>query len=104
MMAFCVEPTGSGHDKSPVPLRTNEALAADTLIASGLGKYKENRHSPVIHRSLKAAAGPESKATTCFPLCRGAFDPKSIGGGKFAGLNLGPPMIFGMRKKPLIPQ
>ena len=68
MMAFCVEPTGSGHDKSPVPLRTNEALAADTLIASGLGKYKENRHRPVIHRSLKAAAGPESKATTCFPL------------------------------------
>jgi len=68
MMAFCVEPTGSGHDKSPVPLRTNEALAADTSIASGLGKYKENRHRPVIHRSLKAAAGPESKATTCFPL------------------------------------
>ena len=98
-MVFCVEPMGSGHDA----LRTNEALAADTSIASGLGKYKENRHRPVIHRSLKAAAGPESKATTCFPLRR-TFDPKSIGGGKFAGLNLGPPMIFGMRKKPLIPQ
>ena len=68
MMAFCVELTGSGHDKFPVPLRTNEALAADTSIASGLGKYKENRHRAVIRRSLKAAAGPESKATTCFPL------------------------------------
>ena len=69
MMAFCVEPTGSGHDKFPVPLRTNEALAADTSIASGLGKeHKENWLCAVIRRSLKAAAGPESKATTCFPL------------------------------------
>jgi hypothetical protein len=68
MMAFCVKPTGSGHNKSPVPLCTNEALAADTLIASGLGKYKENRHRAVIHCSLKVAAGPKSKATTCFPL------------------------------------
>ncbi len=76
MMAFCVEPTGSGHDKSPVLLRTHEALAADTSIPSGLGKYKENRHRAVIRRSLKAAAGPESKATTCFPLRMRDFQSK----------------------------
>ena len=55
MMAFCVEPTGSGHDKSPVPLRTNEALAADTSIASGLGKYKENRHRAVFLKGGRRA-------------------------------------------------
>ena len=102
MMAFCVEPMGSGHDKSPVPLRTNKALAANTSIASGLGKYKENRHRAVIRRSLKAAAGPESKATTCFPLRMRDFRSKIHW--EFAGLNLGPPMFFGMRKKQLIPQ
>jgi hypothetical protein len=92
MMAFCVEPMGSEHDKFSVPLRTNEALAADTSIASGLGKYKENRHRAVICCSLKAAAGPESKATTCFPLRMRDFRSKIYS------------YDFGVQKKQLIPQ
>jgi hypothetical protein len=72
-----VESTGSGHNKSPILLHTYEVLAADTLIASGLGKYEENRHCVVIHHSSKAATRPEIKATTCFLFAGGTFTHKN---------------------------
>jgi hypothetical protein len=77
MMAFCVELTGSGHNKSPILLHTYEVLAADTLIASGLGKYKKNRHCVVLHHSSKAGTRPESKTTLCFLFARGTFALKN---------------------------
>jgi hypothetical protein len=76
MMAFCVESTGSGHNKSPILIHTYEVLAANTLISSGLEKYKENLHCVVIHHSSKAATRPESKATTCFLFAGGTFTLK----------------------------
>ena len=67
MMEFCISQR-VGYDKNYLRLHYHEALASDTLIASGLLGIEKERTSIVLHKSLKAG-----EATTCIPLLPGGY-------------------------------